>query len=276
MKKLIFSSCVSLIGILIAGCATTPSPQAKNLILSNKDLVRDCKKIDEFSAGSLAYMFFDSRIGDHNSRVEVLERAAKVGATHLVWLDPKPLPGAAPGAKGAAYYCDRFRYKGFSVRVPEMPLWKPINSFYSPDTITYCRQGPGAGDASTCFSVWMGDVASVLARTGAEKDFYKEVTRVKQSKSENDRIEATSNAFSLVKFKGNPCLEFSQGGKDRIAKTSGGGPLNLFIKGRNCRVPSDPNLWVEVALSRRQPTESGSVKWTDEELKLLDDLEFDE
>ena len=86
------------------GCSTTPTGWAAKILEADDRGVENCKFVGNVE-GSLAYGgLFAQETGLKRAKIEGLEKAADLGATHLVWLNAeKGFTGA--DANGRAYRC---------------------------------------------------------------------------------------------------------------------------------------------------------------------------
>lgn len=93
---------------LMAGCAAPSVPytdvrQAQVRPAAATDVER-CTYVDDIVGSSGWYGMFATQ-GIENARAEALAKAAKVGATHIVWQQPVVVYGSTSVA-GKAYRCN--------------------------------------------------------------------------------------------------------------------------------------------------------------------------
>lgn len=93
---------IGVLVILLAGCATTPSPAAQNIMDADHSMVSSCKFIGSVS-GSSGWGNLAASTGISNAKNEARAQAAKLGATHIVWLSV--MGGYSPNVSGNAYKC---------------------------------------------------------------------------------------------------------------------------------------------------------------------------
>jgi hypothetical protein len=98
MKHLIFASAA----LLATGCATTPSPAAANVVDADETMVAACRFLGEVH-GSSGWGNVAASSGMENAKTEAKEKAAQMGATHVVWHTVSG--GYSPYATGRAYSC---------------------------------------------------------------------------------------------------------------------------------------------------------------------------
>ena len=98
-RKLLF---LLIVTSVICGCTTTLSKKASLVREAKEYSVEDC----EFLGTVQGWSGWGDRVegvGIHNARNQALERAASLGATHIVWVDIRG--GFAPVARARAYNC---------------------------------------------------------------------------------------------------------------------------------------------------------------------------
>lgn len=90
---------------LLAGCATTPSPQAVAVQDADAKMVDGCQFVGDVLGASPLGVVFGS-MSTANAREIAQEQAAGRGATHIVWgaITP-PSFGSGASANGKAYRC---------------------------------------------------------------------------------------------------------------------------------------------------------------------------
>ncbi len=97
-----------LISIIILGlftfvsCATTLSSTAIKIKEADIKTVENCKYLGEVH-GSSGWGNLGASVAMQNAKNEALEKAAKLGATHVIWNNITG--GYSPYVSGKAYYC---------------------------------------------------------------------------------------------------------------------------------------------------------------------------
>ena len=89
-------------GLLLAGCASTPSPVARGVNDADGRAVATCAMVGNVS-GTSGWGNLAASTGIENAKVEARERAATLGATHIVWSEVTG--GYSPSVSGNAYKC---------------------------------------------------------------------------------------------------------------------------------------------------------------------------
>ena len=90
--------------LAITGCATTPSVEAARVADADEKAVAECRFVGEVQ-GSSGWGNLAASTGMENSKNEAREKAAKLGATNVVWESVSG--GYSPYASGRAYACSR-------------------------------------------------------------------------------------------------------------------------------------------------------------------------
>lgn len=98
MKKLILG--VSI--LVLSGCASTASDQAKQIRDADQKMVADCQYLGDVY-GSSGVGGINASIGMENAKIEAKEKAVKLNATHIDWSEVSG--GMSPSAYGKAYNC---------------------------------------------------------------------------------------------------------------------------------------------------------------------------
>ena len=88
--------------VAISGCATVPSPAANTVTDADQQSVRNCKFVGSVS-GTSGWGNLAASTGITNAKNEAREHAARLGATHIVWLSV--VGGYSPSVSGNAYAC---------------------------------------------------------------------------------------------------------------------------------------------------------------------------
>lgn len=87
---------------LLAGCATTPSPQAVAVQDADTAMVTGCQFVGDVT-GSSGWGGIAASTGTRNAQNEARDQAAQLHATHLVWSQLSG--GWSPSVSGKAYRC---------------------------------------------------------------------------------------------------------------------------------------------------------------------------
>ncbi|MFH0781955.1 MAG: hypothetical protein V2B20_08385, partial [Pseudomonadota bacterium] len=87
---------------ILAGCATTKSAMAINVLEADEKVVTNCKYLGDVT-GTSGWGNLAASTGVNNAKNEALEKAAKLGATHVVWTQISG--GYSPFVNGRAYRC---------------------------------------------------------------------------------------------------------------------------------------------------------------------------
>lgn len=89
---------------LLSGCVSTqPVGRLPSVTPATADQVAHCMYLDDLVGASGLYGVFADR-GVENARRKALEKAASLGATHVVWADAGTEYGSS-SASGKAYRC---------------------------------------------------------------------------------------------------------------------------------------------------------------------------
>lgn len=88
--------------LLVCGCATTLSKNARPIIEADIQMVQNCKYLGDVN-GSSGWGGLAASVGMENAKREALEKAAALGATHVVWVNIHG--GFNPFVHGRAYKC---------------------------------------------------------------------------------------------------------------------------------------------------------------------------
>jgi len=94
---------VAILPIILSGCATTLSPAGRQVQVADTDMVSECAFLGNVQ-GSSGWGSLAASTGMQNARNEAREKAAKMGATHIVWANVEG--GYSPSAFGKAYRCE--------------------------------------------------------------------------------------------------------------------------------------------------------------------------
>lgn len=87
---------------LLAGCATSRSPAALTVQEADANMVAGCTYLGDVT-GTSGWGGLAASTGIENAKNQALERAAKKGATHVVW--NSIAGGWGPSVSGKAYRC---------------------------------------------------------------------------------------------------------------------------------------------------------------------------
>ena len=90
---------------VMSGCATTLSPAAAKIREVGKENVSECKYLGEVTGSSQVGSQIDEayHTGEDRAQSEAKEKAAQLGATHIVWR--KFIKGTPVFVIGDAYLC---------------------------------------------------------------------------------------------------------------------------------------------------------------------------
>ncbi len=91
-----------VLALAAAGCSSTPSNRALAVQSADERVVASCRLLGEVF-GSSGWGGLAASSGMQNARIEAQEKAAALGATHIVWLSVAG--GFSPSAAGRAYRC---------------------------------------------------------------------------------------------------------------------------------------------------------------------------
>lgn len=92
--------------LAIVGCASTPTPKAASIVEADERMVVECKFLGSVF-GDTAYGGFANDLAANNAKVDLLEKAAKLGATHVVITSLHGGSLSSQGkAEGRAYLCN--------------------------------------------------------------------------------------------------------------------------------------------------------------------------
>lgn len=95
----------SLLGVAVlfaSGCAVEPSAAASRVQEADARMVASCKYVGEVQ-GSSGWGNLAASAGMENAKNEARAKAAKLGATHVVW--DNIAGGFSPYVSGKAYKC---------------------------------------------------------------------------------------------------------------------------------------------------------------------------
>lgn len=93
---------IAALVFLLVGCATTLSPAAQSIMDADQTMIEGCKFIGSVS-GTSGWGNLAASTGIKNAKNEARGQAAKLGATHVVWLSV--MGGYSPNVSGNAYKC---------------------------------------------------------------------------------------------------------------------------------------------------------------------------
>jgi hypothetical protein len=94
--------CLLLLLSIISGCATSRSIEASKIREADIATVSGCKYLGEVH-GSSGWGNLAASVGMANAKNEAWEKAAELGATHIVW--NQIVGGSSPSVSGKAYHC---------------------------------------------------------------------------------------------------------------------------------------------------------------------------
>lgn len=86
----------------VSGCSSTASLSATKIKSSEQNDVESCQYVGDVH-GSSGFGGVAASTGMENAKIEAKESAAKLGATHIVWMNISG--GYSPSAFAKAYKC---------------------------------------------------------------------------------------------------------------------------------------------------------------------------
>ena len=86
----------------VSSCATTPSAPAAHVRDADEKMVESCEFLAQVH-GSSGWGGLAASTGMENAKTEAREKAASLGASHVVWATVSG--GYAPNVSGRAYRC---------------------------------------------------------------------------------------------------------------------------------------------------------------------------
>lgn len=89
--------------LIVSGCATTLSPTATRVREADEKTVSECKFLGSVQ-GSSGFGNIAASVGMQNAKNEATEKAAALGATHVVFGEIRG--GYSPSVQGRAYACN--------------------------------------------------------------------------------------------------------------------------------------------------------------------------
>lgn len=89
--------------IIMAGCSTRITPRAAAVIDADEAMVNRCAFLGNVQ-GSSGWGNLAASVGMENAKTEAREKAATLGATHIVWGNISG--GYSPYVSGRAYLCN--------------------------------------------------------------------------------------------------------------------------------------------------------------------------
>ena len=93
---------ILLTGLIAYGCATTLSSSATRILDADAKMVDGCTYVGEVH-GSSGWGNLAASTGIENAKNEAREKAAALGATHILWTNVSG--GYSPYVSGRAYIC---------------------------------------------------------------------------------------------------------------------------------------------------------------------------
>lgn len=88
--------------LMVSGCATTLTSSAVRIVDADMKMTENCQFIGDVH-GSSGWGNLAASTGMENAKNEAKEKAAAMGATHIVWIGVAG--GYSPYANGKAYLC---------------------------------------------------------------------------------------------------------------------------------------------------------------------------
>jgi hypothetical protein len=95
---------LAVIASLVMGCAVAPSRQARQVQDADQAMVAGCRYLSDVSGWS-GWGGLASSAGMANAQNDAREKAASLGASHIVW--NSVAAGFTPTASGKAYRCNQ-------------------------------------------------------------------------------------------------------------------------------------------------------------------------
>jgi len=93
---------IMLTSLIACGCATTLSPSATRIVDADAKMVDACTYVGDVH-GSSGRGNLAASAGIQNAKNEATEKAAALGATHILWTNVSG--GYSPYVSGRAYRC---------------------------------------------------------------------------------------------------------------------------------------------------------------------------
>jgi hypothetical protein len=93
---------ILLTSLSASGCATTLSPSATRMLDADAKMVDGCTYVGDVH-GSSGWGNLAASTGIQNAKNEAAEKAAALGATHILWTNVSG--GYSPYVSGRAYMC---------------------------------------------------------------------------------------------------------------------------------------------------------------------------
>ena len=98
----VFCLAVAVAVLLVSSCATTRSAPASQVRDADEKMVEHCEFLAQVH-GSSGWGGLAESTGMENAKTEAREKAASLGASHVVWATVSG--GYAPNVSGRAYRC---------------------------------------------------------------------------------------------------------------------------------------------------------------------------
>ncbi|MET0332178.1 MAG: DUF4156 domain-containing protein [Dyella sp.] len=95
---------LAVIASLAVGCVVAPSQSARQVQDADQAMVAGCRYVGDV-AGWSGWGGLASGAGMANAQSDARDKAARLGASHIVW--SSVAAGYTPSASGKAYRCDR-------------------------------------------------------------------------------------------------------------------------------------------------------------------------
>ena len=89
-----------LCALIVLGCFACTKQPVTGIVVTEASMVRDCRYLETLAENSDPGKLFIWWV-DYDGQRKVLERASRLGATHLVWVYDY-----APGSAALVYHCD--------------------------------------------------------------------------------------------------------------------------------------------------------------------------
>ena len=87
IQRFLLLSILQLTFVSATSCTGHLSPKAESLIETTRDRVLECKYLG-IVQGRSGWGMAMAEVGRRNAKIEAMEQAASLGATHVVWEEP--------------------------------------------------------------------------------------------------------------------------------------------------------------------------------------------
>ena len=93
---------IAAMGLLFLSCRSAPTEATSKIRDTDENHVKDCKMLGTVIGGST----LSGDIGKRNAMTQALNRADKIGATDIVWINISGDFNTAASASARAYQCE--------------------------------------------------------------------------------------------------------------------------------------------------------------------------